>query len=128
MFKKLKLFLLWLSYKTEEMRNVYSHKAVGQRQRKDGITLIMYTILGKRDLYNVPISELMGNKDLLERFHPCQTAKFGAIALGDVLFSLPQNQRKKRYKKIKDQMLPPEDENNQPEPKDKESDAERTEK
>ena len=90
MFKKLKLFLLWLSYKTAEMRNVYSHKAVGQRQRKDGITLIMYTILGKRDLYDVPINELMDNKALLERFHPCQTAKFGAIALGDVLFSLPQ--------------------------------------
>ena len=128
MFKKLKLFLLWLSYKTAEMRNVYSHKAVGQRQRKDGITLIMYTILGKRDLYDVPINELMDNKALLERFHPCQTAKFGAIALGDVLFSLPQDQRENRYKNIKDQMLPPDDENNQPEPEDKESGSEQSEK
>src|SRR3989338_7611104 len=105
MFKKLKLFSLWLSYKLAEIRNVYSHKAVGQRQGKEGETIIMYTILGKRDLYTIAISKLMDDQELLERFHPCQTAKFGAIALGDILFALPPEQREQRYRKIKHQML-----------------------
>lgn len=105
MFKKLRLFRLWLSYKFAEIRNVYSHKAVGQQTGKDGETVILYTILGKRDLYKISIEQLMDNKSLLERFHPCQTAKFGAIALGDVLFSLPADQREQRYNKIKRQML-----------------------
>jgi len=108
MLRKLKLAMLWLSYKLSEMRNVYTHKAVGQREGKNGKTLIRYTILGKRDLYDIPIKELMDNKELLERFHPCQTAKFGAIALGEVLFALPNEQRENLYNNIKEQMLPPE--------------------
>lgn len=47
----------------------------------------------------------MDNRPLLEKFHPCQTAKFGALSLGDVLFSLPQEAREARYKNIKSQML-----------------------
>lgn len=105
MFKKLNLFRLWLSYKLAEIRNVYSHKAVGQQTDKNGETIILYTIMGKRDLYRISIEKLMGDKTLLERFHPCQTAKFGAIALGDILFSLPTEQREQRYQKIKYQML-----------------------
>ena len=105
MFQKLKLFKLWLSYKLAEIRNVYSHKAVGQQPNKSGETIILYTIMGKRDLYRISIEKLMNDKELLERFHPCQTAKFGAIALGDVLFSLPPDQREQRYKNIKRQML-----------------------
>jgi|GEM_PF-2022805 hypothetical protein len=109
MFKKLKLFFPWVSYKLAEIRNVYTHKAVGQRQAKNGETLIMYTILGKRDLYDTSINKLMSDQKLLERFHPCQAAKFGAIALGDTLFSLPTEQQKPRYKKIKEKMLAPDD-------------------
>ncbi len=110
MFKKIKLFSLWLSYKLAELRNVYSHKAVAQRHcKKTNATLIMYTILGKRDIYKISIAKLLEDKELLERFHPCQAAKFGAIALGDVLFSIPQEQRQQQYEKIKYKMLTPDD-------------------
>lgn len=105
MLKKLRLFRLWLSYKFAEIRNVYSHKAVGQHTDENGETIILFTIMGKRDIYRIPIKKLMDDKELLERFHPCQTAKFGAISMGDVLFSLPPDQREQRYKKIKRQML-----------------------
>ena len=105
MFKQLKIFRLWLSYKLSEMRNVYSHKAVSQQTGKNGETIILYTILGKRDIYRTVIKDLMDDNALLERFHPCQTVKFGAIALGDILFSLPHEKREQQYKKIKSQML-----------------------
>jgi hypothetical protein len=107
MFKAIKHFLLWCNYKCSEMQNIYSHKAIGQRQNKEGTTIIMYTILGKRDVYEISINDLMDNKRLLERFHPCQAAKFGVISLGDVLFTLPQHQREQRYHNIKTQILTP---------------------
>ena len=69
MLKKLKCFRWWLSYKFAEIRNVYSHKAVGQQTSKNGKTVILYTIMGKRDLYRISIEKLMDNKELLERFH-----------------------------------------------------------
>lgn len=103
--RNIKLFCLWMSYKLSEMRNVYSHKAVSHQTDKNGETTIIYTILGKRDLYRILLEDLMGNKELLERFHPCQAAKFGAVSMGDVLFSFPAEQREKRYDKIKSQML-----------------------
>lgn len=106
MLKKFKLLRLWVSYKLSEIRNIYSHKAIGQQQTKDGATLIAYTILGKRDIYFIKLDDLMDNINLLERFHPCQTAKFGAIALGEVLFSIPHEQRHHRFISIKKSMMP----------------------
>src|SRR3990167_428539 len=105
MFKKINMFRLWLSYKLSEIRNIYTHKAVGQQTGKDGETIILYTILGKRDLYKISIEKLMSDRSLLERFHPCQTAKFGAIALGEVLFCIPPENREQRFTKIKQEML-----------------------
>ena len=105
MFKKINMFRLWLSYKLSKIRNIYTHKAVGQQTGKDGETIILYTILGKRDLYKISIEKLMSDRSLLERFHPCQTAKFGAIALGEVLFCIPPENREQRFTKIKQEML-----------------------
>lgn len=105
LLKKINMLCLWISYKLSEMRNVYSHKAVGHHTNEHGDTIILFTIMGKRDIYRIPIQTLMENKDLLERFHPCQTAKFGAISMGDVLFSLPIDIREDRYKSIREKML-----------------------
>lgn len=109
MLKKIKYIQMWFSYKLSEMKNFYSHKAVGWRQDSEGKTIILYTILGKRDVHEISIETLMADKDLLEHFHPCQTTKFGVIAIGDVLFSMPLEQREKKYRKIKNKMLEPND-------------------
>jgi hypothetical protein len=66
MLKKIQLSLLWLSYKLAEIRNIYTHKAVGQRLNKTGETIILYTILGKRDIYQISIVALMDNGELLD--------------------------------------------------------------
>ena len=110
MFNKLKTLWFWFNYKKAELRNFYSHKAVGQKTNEDGDTIILYTILGKRYIYTISIQNLMETKELLERFHPCQAAKFGSIAMGEVLFSLPSDKREMSFKKIKNQMLATEDE------------------
>jgi len=106
MLKRLKIARLWLGHQVAEIRNVYTHRSVGQTQGRNGETIILYTILGKRDVYRISIEKLMEDKDLLERFHPCQTVKFGVISLGDVLFQVAPEQRKTLYQKIKSQMLP----------------------
>ena len=110
MFNKINTFFLWFSYKLSEIKNVYSHKAVGQRTDRHGGTQVLYTILGKRDIYSIRIEDLMDDAQLLSRFHPCQAAKFGAIALGDALFESPADQRESRYQRIKAEMLHPETE------------------
>lgn len=105
MFHKCKQFFLWLNYKICERKNTFTHRAVSHSQGKNGNTIITYTILGKRDLYKVPISELLEDNKLVQNFNPLQAVKFGAIALGDVLFSLPQNDRETKYQEIKNKMF-----------------------
>ena len=92
-------------HKIAEMRNHFPYKAVGQCTKTPGDTIILYTILGKRDLYEIPIKDLMDNKELIAKFSPLQAAKLGAIALGDILFSLPEEDRKQRYEEIIEKML-----------------------
>ncbi len=101
MFHKLKQAFLWCNYKLYEKRNTFTHRAISHSQGKNGETIIAYTILGKRDVYRIAISELLGKKDLVQKFNPLQAVKFGSIALGDVLFSIPQNDRERKYKEIK---------------------------
>ncbi|MCP4473772.1 MAG: hypothetical protein GY821_04245 [Gammaproteobacteria bacterium] len=89
----------------------------GQRQDSNGETIIIYTLLGKRDLYEITIKELIENNDLLEQFHPFQAVKFGSIAIGDLLFSLPPEQREHKYNHIRKQMLESNDlDDDRPEP------------
>jgi hypothetical protein len=102
--KTLRTFQLWLSYKLAESKNVYPYKIVGQSYT-DNTTIIIYTILGKRDIYKTPIKELMDDDNLINYFSPKQAAKLGAIALGDILFALPPEQRESRFKNIKERML-----------------------
>ena len=94
-----------LQYKLAEMRNHYPCKAVGQKTVSPGRTIILYTILGKRHLHEIPIQSLMENNELINQFPPAQAVKFGAIALGDLLFSLPESERKEKYEAIKSKML-----------------------
>lgn len=84
------------------MRNYYPCRAVGQRTTAPGRTVILYTIFGKRDLYEICINELIVDKELVNKFPPIQAMSFGAIALGDSLCDLPEIDRLKKIEEVKE--------------------------
>jgi len=77
------------------MGNTYPCKLVGSKATDNtSLTIIIFTILGKREGYEKSLSELLKDKKLIERFHPTEAIKFGFIALGDSIFELPIGNRK----------------------------------
>lgn len=88
-------------------RNVYHCKLVGEKQNnKDKYnTIILYRFIGKRDIFEIAIKDLLENRELLEKFHPTEAIKFGAIAMGDTLFREDPQAIKQRFDEIKKKML-----------------------
>lgn len=69
-------------------KNKYSFRLVGGRFNKETYnTTITYTILGKRNGHEKSLHDLIGNNELIEKFHPTEAVKFGFISSGDALFS-----------------------------------------
>lgn len=100
-----KIFYL-IHYCSSSEANYYICKLVGEKNISDSPnTVILYRMLGKRDLFEISVNDLLDNKELLEKFHPTEAVKFGAIAMGDILFNLPEEQRPKRFAEIKQKML-----------------------
>ena len=54
--------------------------------------------------YEISIKDLLEDKELIAKFHPTEAVKFGAIALGDLLFGIPESERKQKYEEIRDKM------------------------
>lgn len=93
-------------YHISSLRNYYPCKLVGEIEVDgENKTLIRYRTLGKRDTYTIPIQELLEDRDLIEKFHPTEAIKFGAIAMGDILLSLPEDKRQQKFEEIKQKML-----------------------
>ena len=67
-------------------KNIYPCRLVGVKSNNiTSETRIIFTVLGKRDGYDTTLSELIKNKDLLNKFHPTEAVKFGFIHMGDTL-------------------------------------------
>jgi len=65
-------------------KNSYAYKLVhGKFCNENKDTIITYTILGKREGYEISLRNLLLNKNLLQKFHPTETVKFGFIFSGD---------------------------------------------
>lgn len=65
-------------------KNIYPCRLVGGKP--DNVTngtKIIFTVLGKREGYDTTLSDLISNKDLLNKFHPTEAVKFGFIHMGD---------------------------------------------
>jgi hypothetical protein len=70
------------------IKNTYPFKLVSGKPNHQGTdTIITYTILGKREGHQKNLGDLINNMELIEKFHPTETVKFGFIGLGDFLFS-----------------------------------------
>lgn len=87
--------------------NYYPCKLVGNKShtKEPYKTIILYTIKGKREVFEVPIIKLLEDAKFLEKFHPTTAVKFGAIAMGDALFGKDQNSTKQKFDEIKQNML-----------------------
>lgn len=68
-------------------KNIYPCRLVGGKADNIALggTRITFTILGKRDGYDITLSELINNKALLKKFHPTEAVKFGFIHMGDTM-------------------------------------------
>jgi hypothetical protein len=87
-------------------RNSYRCKLVGEKPSpEENNTIIIYRILGKRDIFEISIRKLLENPELLSQFHPTEAVKFGAISMGDVLFDLDETKRKDKFNEIKQKMV-----------------------
>lgn len=83
------------------IKNTYTCKLVGAKQgHENSETIIIYTILGKREGYEKTLRELIINKELIEKFHPTEAIKFGFISLGDILFGFSEDERNEKCNAI----------------------------
>lgn len=105
LLEQLRYLIGYITYIISAGRNVYPCKAVGQVISPSGETIIQYTILGKRDVHSIPLKTLMNDKALLNKFTPTQAAKLGVISIGEILFTLPESERKNRFEEIRSKML-----------------------
>ncbi len=82
------------------LKNTYPCKLVGGKLNRINMnTIIIFTILGKRDGHEKPLRELIMNKDFIEKFHPIDAIKFGFISLGDRLFKFSEIEKIESLKK-----------------------------
>ena len=93
-------------YYTAARANRYPCKLVGEKLTDDAKTThIIYRIVGKKGIHEISIPDLLDDEKLLARFHPTEAVKFGAIAVGDVLFNIPEEEKIKKIKMMKRKML-----------------------
>jgi hypothetical protein len=65
-------------------KNKYNFRLVGTKtNHASQKTVILYTIFGKKEGYELPLSDLIANKKALVQFHPADAVKLGFIAQGD---------------------------------------------
>lgn len=77
--------------KNGSSKNTYPCKLVdGSTCNVTNGTTVTFTVFGKRDGYEIKLRELILNKELLLKFHPTDTVKFGFIYMGDILFGFTE--------------------------------------
>lgn len=89
-------------------KRYYPYQLVGEKKNLSDTskTTILFRVIGKRDIFEMPIHEILEKSEIIEKFHPKDTIKFGAIAMGDTLFREPnEDLRKGKFLQIKQQML-----------------------
>lgn len=95
---------------SSSVKNSYPYQIAGEKSSTANShnTTILYTINGKRDLFEITINELLENPTLLEKFHPTVAIKLGAISMGESL--IHENQicsAQPSVNAVKEQMLKP---------------------
>lgn len=72
-------------------------------------TVITYRILGKRNLFEITIRELLEQHALINQFSPIDAMKLGEIAMGDFIFSefemSGREEAQKKFNLLKNKML-----------------------
>lgn len=101
----IKKIIGFFQYHTDSLKNYYPCTLVGERPSKEGNTVILYRILGKRDIFEISIKELLEDSKLVSSFHPTAAVKFGAIAMGDILLMEDHGKRSAKFDLIKRKML-----------------------
>lgn len=97
----------FIQYRKATKSNYYPCKLIGEKPNnaEQSNTVIIYRHIGKREIFEISVKDLLDKRDLLERFHPTEAVKFGAIAMGDILFQENPGIRKQRANIIKRKML-----------------------
>lgn len=104
---KIKYFINYLYYMCFSLiKNTYPYKLIGEKINPLSTeTIVLYKILGSNTNYEIPLKHLLDNKKLIENFHPTDALKLGAIAFDEIIFALPESERKTSFEKIKTKML-----------------------
>lgn len=96
----------FIQYHLASLRNYYPCKLVGEKQTKEKCnTVILYRMLGKRDVHEILIQDLLATPELVAKFHPTEAVKLGSIAMGDLLLKEGTDMRKEVFDEIREKML-----------------------
>ncbi|MEO8401577.1 MAG: hypothetical protein ABI597_07255 [Gammaproteobacteria bacterium] len=96
-----------IQYRFATSKNYYSCVFIGEKLNVNESynTIILYRMKGKKEILEIPIKTLLDDINLLRQFHQKDAAKFGAIAMGDILFQENNDFIKQRFENIKRKML-----------------------
>ncbi|NNM59198.1 MAG: hypothetical protein HKM04_05225 [Legionellales bacterium] len=98
----------FIHYQMENRKNQYQCQLIGEKiNASDKVnTVLIFRMMGKRDIHEIPVDKLLEDKTLVEKFCPTDGVKIGIIAMGDMLLN-EENQTKaiQKIEKIKKQMF-----------------------
>ncbi len=83
-------------------RREYPVKIVGERLcNNNAETTILYRISPKKEVFEIPLKELLEDAILIEKIHPYQAVKLGFMACGEIMFNYKDGEdRKMKYQEI----------------------------
>ena len=68
-------------------------------------TIVKIKDFGRGTNFELSIQDIFDNKNLLEKFHPYDVSKIAFIAFGEIMFSLPREERKARFNQLRDKAI-----------------------
>jgi len=102
----LRVFIDFFYFHSENRKNYYPCKLLPKYHLDEKNNLIIqYKTFGNRNYFEISIRDLFADKDLLAKFHPLEVSKITCIAMGEIIFSLPENQRENKFIKMKNKIL-----------------------
>lgn len=104
---KLKYLINSMYYLKDSIsKNTYPYKLIGEKiYHLESGKIVLYKILGQQNNNEISLKNLLNNKKFIEKFHPADAIRLGAMAFEEIISNLNHAERQVKFDQIKNTML-----------------------
>lgn len=93
-------------FRSSIAKNTYPCKLVGEKiSFPSNEQIILFKVLGKKNIYNAPLKGLFPDKKIISGFSPKDALKLGEIAFNEIINNVPKDEQLDKFKRMKEVML-----------------------